>query len=707
MQHLPKPPGKRSGKTMSIDFTPSGSHRTRSSISQNKARNKRISSNSSSDQDDCSSDAASPECADQDQSDEEEADDQSGDAKDPAVHAPSDELHVGEDQTGPNSNPSKIPAMDGQERIDSIFPLEDSQSSSSSSYSATGMDALSRGEAVSDDEGDDDYDDVDLISDSGDEELSVEHTEEKAIIQSEEARQELLSPTDAFSVTSADWVEGDPSVGRLFSDDLFFEEQISLFDPDACARDTEQYELANKYRSPTPTPTNQTPRRRVRFAPTPPVDASASFFPDLNNFEAASSLRGDKVSPQHGTNTLGDSHESDHSRERTRSEAVPPSLRTPYRRAIEKAKSESRDDDEASSGSLSGYETDDGDTTAEEDVPASATFRPSSLWKSSSSALNNRLAQQPLPKAPTSKLPPGHEWGPTLGTWVTDPTKATAVVASSGKELIITPALRPAKDGGKAFPTLNNSVESSAHASPVTPLSKHIPLSQPNTPTSEIKLKEKASRDVATSMLTASSNLMMSGLGLGNANTISGHAIGPPEAFFPFQSIEADGKIVVDGLEATYDDDDDDDHEGDLNIEDFISFGEDDEDDEDNHNEPASAAESHQSPVIGLSDQTEEMSSALLSPTSPTSPHTFLDHLNKGKVTAFRRTQLDFELDYAFNGDGLASSSSHAISNAIKSNAFAATTAAMDSHKKRKMSGDFDTLLAHDPTLTKRRMIDI
>ncbi|KAL8716314.1 MAG: hypothetical protein Q9220_000219 [cf. Caloplaca sp. 1 TL-2023] len=724
MQQTPKSSPTIHGKTPAIEFAPTN-HQTGHGISHNEARNERIPSNPSSDRGDCSIDTTSAGCADQDGPDNEEADDQSGNAKDPAVCAPSDKLHVDEDQTGLMSHSSKISEIKGKGPIDSNFSPETSQLSSAS-HDAAVTEAASREEAMPNDEGDDDYNGVDLISESGDEKPSVEDNEEKVIIRAEGLLWDMSrpdSPTDAVSVASADWEEGVPSMGHLFSDDVFFEEQIGLFDPDACARDTEQYELATKWRSPTPTPANETPRRRVRFALTPPVEtaagSSAPFFPDLNNPGASASHGGDQAPPGPGTGTAEPSHTPDRGRKRKRTGSVPPTLRRTYRRAVKEARSKYRDDGETSSESLSGFETDDGDTTAEEDVPPSATFRPSAFWKSSSSAFNNRLAQRPSPKAPKSKLPPGHQWGPTLGTWVTDPRKPMAVVASSGKQLIVVPAMRPAKDGGKVFPTINSNVESSANASPVTPMSKTLPLPPFNTPTSEIERKEKASRDAATSILTAGSNLMLSGLGLGNGNMLSGHALGPPEAFFPFQSIGADGKLVVDGLEDTYDDDDDDDEDN-LNLADFIYWGGNEEDGEDNDKELTSTADSRQSPVMGPSDlrptesdpyPTPETSSPIHTRFFPISPHNlfnhtdkgshnFSNHIDKSKVTAFRRNHFDYEIDYSICGDGVAGSSSQSFSNAIKSNAFVTTAAAMNSQKKRKMSGDFDALHAHTPTLT-------
>lgn len=342
---------------------------------------------------------------------------------------------------------------------------------------------------------------------------------------------------------------------------------------------------------------------------------------------------------------------------------------------------------------------DQGETTDEEDVPASATTRPSALLRHSSSELNNRLASQPLPKAPSSKLPPGHRWGPTLGSWVADPTKPIAIVASSGKQLIVYPAQRPTNRGGKVFPTIASCSKSSAQISPRTPAPQ---LAAPFYPTvtdeSEVERSEMSSQGTATPMLGASPNLVMSGLGLGSGNMLSGHALGPPEAFFPFHSIGADGKVVLGGLDADDDDDDDDDGEDLLNIEDFIDFG---QDSEDSDHEGRSNSESLQSPKVGLSDQTDADATPTASPSAQSSPVNLYDHLNRGKVTAFRRNQFDNDSSVYRPS----SSSSFGVPNAIKSNAFVAASS-FGPLKKRKLSDDFSPSVANSPAFAKRRAID-
>lgn len=249
----------------------------------------------------------------------------------------------------------------------------------------------------------------------------------------------------------------------------------------------------------------------------------------------------------------------------------------------------------------------------------------------------------------------------------------------------------------KVFPTIASCGKSSLQTSPHTSVPH---LAAPFCPTamddSEMERSEVSSQGTATPMLSASPNLMMSGLGLGSGNLLSGHALGPPEAFFPFHSIGADGKMVHDELDAD-EDDDDDDGEDLLNIEDFIDFG---EDSEDSDHDNGSNTESFQSPKV-LSDQTDADATPTASPSARSSPPNLYEHLNRGKVTAFRRNQYD-------HGASIyrpSSSSAFQIPNAIKSNAFVAASS-FGSLKKRKLSEDFGPSVANSPAFAKRRIVD-
>ncbi|KAL8843328.1 MAG: hypothetical protein Q9170_000186 [Blastenia crenularia] len=698
------------GSNSTIDFATPGAH-TKLEAAPNWKKAHSVSKTSRRPQAGCngdnegsSSDAVAADESEGSQSDSADADSEEATDGDPDVQAPSDAyISAEEGQTGLYQNPQS-PSQHVCEAHSKPNFDSDYEKSSNEPHSLAAPASLCKEAILSDD--DDDYDGVDLISESGDEEPAVEQLEERAIVDSEEdniAHSRRLSshnsPPDSFSFSPTDFGNTDLGISPWLTEDPFFADQINLLDRDDSTYSAAYYGSAQCHDP--PIEVEDATRRRVRFAE-PLMLSSAA---ETLHFR----IPNDAASPAVDQRTNESKNNEVHRAEADQSSLNGGSVTGGEAVNISSSQGDAlpledydppKDDDAASlAGSSSGYETDQGETTDEEDVPASATTRPSALLRSSSSDLNNRLAAQPLPKAPTSKLPPGHRWGPTLGSWVADRTKPIAVVASSGTQLIVYPAQRPSSSEGKVFPTIASSSKSSAQVSPRTPLSRIAAPSYP-TPTdeSEMERSDMSSQDVATPMLSASPNLMMSGLGLGSANLLSGHALGPPEAFYPFQSIGTDGKIILDTTDVDDDDDDDDDGEGILNIEDFIDFG---EDSEDNDGEDGSNTESLQSPMIGHSNLTDADPTPTVSPITPTSGHKFFDRLDKGVVTAFRRNQYDREP----NGYRSSNASSSRIPNAIKSNAFVAASS-LGALKKRKLSSDFGPLSMASHAFEKRRMVN-
>lgn len=112
-----------------------------------------------------------------------------------------------------------------------------------------------------------------------------------------------------------------------------------------------------------------------------------------------------------------------------------------------------------------------------------------------------------------------------------------------------------------------------------------------------------------------------------------GNALGPPEAFYPFVSVAANGVITQDDPSSSFDDDDIDDDE--WNIGDIIDFGDETSDEEC----PGEEEDSSESPT--------DMSSTPLRPTTAGSEdqvHPLLNHLDRGLVGAFRRNQSRHQL---------------------------------------------------------------
>ncbi|KAI4168464.1 MAG: hypothetical protein LQ348_007483 [Seirophora lacunosa] len=688
-------------KTSAIDIAASGNQKKHKLNQPRSNQTMPVQPDAGVGSDSATSDSPTGEDPEGASSENAEADNQEGNDRDTDVPAPSDtQLDPGKGQAGHTYDSNKL--VPGN--IEESDPEDASSSRPSNSLHVQpkpiAATELPKYDINSDD--DDDYNGVDLISESGDEGPAVEHIEEKAIIASEEDDIGFslpLSPPNSpsFSISSADFANPDLELSPWLAEDPFFAEQINLLQPYSFATDTDYYGHDHGLNS--VNALEDEPRRRVRFAEplmrpskteaTASLQSDDATAPPLQS-SSIKSTEDDLQSAGLTKDTIGSYFEGHATSDRS---GIGLGRReTPF----EGFDSADNGDAASSAGSSSGYETDQGETTDEEDVPASATTRPSALLRHSSSDLNNRLARQPLPRAPSSKLLPGHRWGPTLGSWVADPTKPIAVVASSGKQLIVYPAQRPASKGGKVFPTIGSSDRASAQANPrMSAPQLDAPSRPPATEESDVERSEKSSQGAATPMLSASSNLMMSGLGLGGGNLLSGHALGPPEAFFPFHSIGADGKMVLDSVEVDDDDDDDDDGEDLLNIEDFIDFG---EDSDDSDHDAGSCSES---PKIAPSDQTDAEGTPTASPSAQSSSRSLFDHLNRGKVTAFRRNQ--HEPDTSIYRPS-SSSSSFQVPSPIKTNAFVAASA-FNPLKKRKLSSDLGPSVANSAALAKRRML--
>ena len=114
---------------------------------------------------------------------------------------------------------------------------------------------------------DDDYNGVDLISDSEEEDPTVEQLEERIIIDSEEENtNEWTSPiiqADPTSFSSDGWEGFGLGDGMFLEDVPFFDEQIGRTDPAVLATEIEMFDTAPFFRaSVDPSP----PPRRVHFA---------------------------------------------------------------------------------------------------------------------------------------------------------------------------------------------------------------------------------------------------------------------------------------------------------------------------------------------------------------------------------------------------------------------------------------------------------
>lgn len=215
-------------------------------------------------------DSSTPEASDSGESgsDDAEIDKEDKDDVDPDVQAPFD-THIAPDkgQAGLHQNST---SMTGKENNLSGEQASDPRSGETLGglHNDVAPTLVPTEDVPSDD---DDYNGVDLISESGDEEPAVEHLEEKAIIESEEdniGRSLPLSPpnspSDAFSNFSADLGNTDLNDNPWLTEDPFFAEQINLLDRADFAYDADYFGHTNVLD--VPVGVEDAPRRRVRFA---------------------------------------------------------------------------------------------------------------------------------------------------------------------------------------------------------------------------------------------------------------------------------------------------------------------------------------------------------------------------------------------------------------------------------------------------------
>jgi hypothetical protein len=137
-------------------------------------------------------------------------------------------------------------------------------------------------------------------------------------------------------------------------------------------------------------------------------------------------------------------------------------------------------------------------------------------------------------------------------------------------------------------------------------------------------------------MLCNSANLMMSAMGESQLDAFfGGQAMGPPEAFYAFTSVNADGSIETDSLPSAYGEEDFDNDMTILDMEAMIDFDSDPSDDENEEDQTSD------------SPGTIEPSSTPARPTALSSedqPHALLSHLHNGNIRAFHRNQKDRQL---------------------------------------------------------------
>ncbi|KAF2828496.1 hypothetical protein CC86DRAFT_193921 [Ophiobolus disseminans] len=291
------------------------------------------------------------------------------------------------------------------------------------------------------------------------------------------------------------------------------------------------------------------------------------------------------------------------------------------------------EDDQAdndSSGS-SGYDSDMGDTTDEEDLgpdaPPRTPMQNRSVLRQPPSAPGSRAAT-PRPFERNSR-PTGRQIPPPRGIFIhEDSTKAIAVTNRATKNVTF---YRPRTTLIPWMPIngYHSSTSSTANNSP------RNSIVQPNANASD-------SEEVFNNAY--GTDIMLTGIfgsAPGNEFFFGNESIGPPEAFYPFVSIGNNGNMnPMDDDEY----DDSEDFEDDLNITDFMNFGSegDDTDVEQDYEEtdvPATPATSQVALNGSTPAQPTPMTQQHATTRKRSTSDAMLQHFDRGVVTAFRNNQ--------------------------------------------------------------------
>ncbi|KAL1969626.1 hypothetical protein VTN77DRAFT_8179 [Rasamsonia byssochlamydoides] len=433
------------------------------------------------------------------------------------------------------------------------------------------------------DSSDDSYGAVDDITDDDDEDLHVEKVEEQLIVESENER--LKTDSILSDAPDADEWEG---LGSL--DDHVPFSTASFLDEDQLYSALDTFGETDMTSEAVETPV----QRHVHFEE---VDSDSSSDSDQTDDE----LPGDFLQQDSLDPTLRRMIENDQDSlgPNQRFDDIFGELDFNHPANIYHVES-----DAISDGS-SGYETDDGETTDEDlPPPATITHPRSILRRDSTSSLpatgdaNGRKSVAPRRR------------GPIMGTFIADPNKPVALVDCTGKHLVIIPAYASSRHDWLESAT--NSLCGTATNSPRATMMQLVDDSDTD-----------ALASPTSPMLSSGANLMMTALG--NDATPGGQVMGPPEAFYPSRTFTGD---------SSYEDDDDDDPEAMLNVDDFIDFG--DGSSDDGEIEKAFEDDLTTSPV-GQGAATPTPNRGGNESHQGSSAERFLNHLDKGIVTAFRR----------------------------------------------------------------------
>ncbi|KAF1959882.1 hypothetical protein CC80DRAFT_312311 [Byssothecium circinans] len=287
--------------------------------------------------------------------------------------------------------------------------------------------------------------------------------------------------------------------------------------------------------------------------------------------------------------------------------------------------------DETSEAGSSGYETDLGDTTDEYESDLESLAQPqtplqnkSVLHRPSSAPGSKVSSPQPFERSsrPRRAIPP------VRGIFVHEENnKAIAVTNRTTKKLTF---YRPRVSVVSWMSSQN--LHSSSNSTNNSP---RAPLQQYNASDSELSNEMFNNPSTADIMLTG-----IFGSAPNHEYFFGGDNMGPPEAFYPFVSVGANGTIMDEEGDL---DEEEDDYEDDLNLADFMDFGDDAdatdvEQEDDETDVPATPATSMMA-INGSTPAHPTPLSETPANRKRTESDAMLQHFDRGVVTAFRNNQ--------------------------------------------------------------------
>ncbi|KAF2225584.1 hypothetical protein BDZ85DRAFT_257735 [Elsinoe ampelina] len=408
------------------------------------------------------------------------------------------------------------------------------------------------------DEDDDDYEGVDLISHSDEDDAAIRATENRLFRDPDMSMADQNSLARRLSLSDdgddeVEWNGFDDNIGPSFTDSFLVEEPHL---PSFMLKDDDEMDFAKEKKL-----TGES-QRKVRFEDevggsdgSSDSDESAEDFPDIfTDFS---------LKPYYTRNHDDEIEEGSDAGSVWDFEGDEMNI------------DDDDDDDTASlgsTGSSSGYDTDEGETTDEEECQPikRPTPPPAERPTSSNSTADPKAAKKHATRSKTAKKasPPAVHHAPKFGTFELDPRRNVLIVSGAGvtQKNKLYPAKIQTPHEKRFWHKLRESYKNST-ASPRTSV--------------QMGIEDDSDYEMDQSMFSPSGPFSPAG------TLMTDEVIGPVEAFTPFTSIDASGTITEDNSMRSFSEEEED---GMDLLSPYINFDAHDDDEEDNSGDTSDAA---------------------------------------------------------------------------------------------------------------------